>query len=146
VRFDRLELSAFGHFTGTLLDLSAPSPGLHLVYGDNEAGKSTALRAIRSFLYGIPHHSRDAFVHAGSELRLGAELRAESGGVLAAVRRKGRKNTLLSLDGAPLDEQRLQALIVDVRNLPPEGGAALEAKEIMPPQSPAQSQLPPASR
>ncbi len=113
MRFRRLELLAFGHFSGTVLEFAEPSPGLHVVYGNNEAGKSTALRAIRSFLYGIPHQSRDTFVHAGSELRLGAELCTESGDVLCAVRRKGRKNTLLAPDGAPIAESQLQSLTVD---------------------------------
>ncbi|MEO2006126.1 MAG: AAA family ATPase, partial [Candidatus Poribacteria bacterium] len=55
-------LTAFGHFTDASLDLSAGSEGMHIVYGANEAGKSTALRALRSFFYRIPARSDDNFL------------------------------------------------------------------------------------
>ena len=49
-----LALHAFGPFTDAVLDLSAGQEGLHLIYGPNEAGKSSALRALRQALFGIP--------------------------------------------------------------------------------------------
>lgn len=113
MRFARFELKAFGHFSDQVLDFAGPRPGFHLIYGNNEAGKSTALRAIRGFLYGIPHQSRDTFVHAGGDLLLAAEMIDPSGARLYALRRKGRKNTLLDADGAPLNEGLLQKTIVD---------------------------------
>ncbi len=113
MRFLRLELAAFGHFQGEVLDFSNKQPGFHLVYGSNEAGKSTALRAIRGFLYGIPQQSRDTFLHSGNDLRLGAELLTDDGSRFYAVRRKGRKNTLLDAEGVPMDEQRLEALCAE---------------------------------
>ena len=39
-----LALHAFGPFTDAVLDLSAGQEGLHLIYGPNEAGKSSALQ------------------------------------------------------------------------------------------------------
>jgi uncharacterized protein YhaN len=54
VRLLELHLLAFGPFTDRRLDLSAGSAGLHVVFGPNEAGKSSALRALRALLYGIP--------------------------------------------------------------------------------------------
>ena len=45
MRFLDLYLLAFGPFFGTRLDLGRPGV-LHLIFGPNEAGKSTALRAI----------------------------------------------------------------------------------------------------
>lgn len=53
----RLDLLAFGPFSGESLPLHMGEHGFHLVYGPNEAGKSTSLRAIRQFLYGIPTYS-----------------------------------------------------------------------------------------
>ena len=50
----RLDLRAFGPFSDVSLDLAAGSEGFHLIYGPNEAGKSSALRALRNLLYGIP--------------------------------------------------------------------------------------------
>ena len=42
----RLDLIACGPFSGMSLDLSNGNEGLQLIYGPNEAGKSSALRAI----------------------------------------------------------------------------------------------------
>jgi uncharacterized protein YhaN len=46
MRIDRLDLLAYGPFTEQSLDLADGDSGLHLIYGDNEAGKSTSLRAL----------------------------------------------------------------------------------------------------
>ena len=67
MRIAQLHLLAFGPFRGLELDFSAP--GIHLVMGRNEAGKSTTLRAIGSLLYGIDTNTPDAHVHKPSELR-----------------------------------------------------------------------------
>lgn len=90
-----LRLSAFGRFTDATLDLSGSGGGLHIVYGPNEAGKSTALRALRSFFFGIDVRSDDNFVHPYGEMRIGAALRHSDGQELNATRRKGVKKTLL---------------------------------------------------
>lgn len=101
MRLRRLDLIAFGPFHGTSLDLSAP--GLQVVYGPNEAGKSTALRSIVGLLYGIPHRTGDAHRHRTTDLRIGAVI--EHGEqVLDVVRRKGRTKTLLDREEEPLDD------------------------------------------
>ena len=64
----RLDLRAYGPFTGESLDFTPALHGLHLVYGPNEAGKSTTLRALRGLLYGIPLSCQDSFLHAGPDL------------------------------------------------------------------------------
>lgn len=111
MRIERLELRAFGPFTGEVLDLSAPAPALHLVHGRNEAGKSTTRRALEGLLYGIPERTPDAHLHAPSKLRVGGVLLAADGQRLHVVRRKGRKNTLLDEDEQPLDDGQLDALL-----------------------------------
>lgn len=93
-----LDLIAFGPFTKTAIDLSAGSQGLHLIYGANEAGKSSALRALRQLLYGIPERSTDDFVHPFSKMRVGGRLRSANGEVLEILRRKGRTRTLRTAD------------------------------------------------
>ena len=94
-----LALHAFGPFTDAVLDLSAGQEGLHLIYGPNEAGKSSALRALRQALFGIPAQSSDSFVHPYSKMRIGLTLRGGDGRTLQLIRRKGNRNTLLAADG-----------------------------------------------
>lgn len=110
MRFRRLELGKFGSFTGEHLEFAARSPDFHVVFGPNEAGKSTTLRAIKGFLYGIPHVSRDVYLHGGGELRIGAELEREQE-TRRLTRRKGRKATLLDEAGEPVPEEQLKALL-----------------------------------
>jgi uncharacterized protein YhaN len=99
----RLELAAFGSLRGVTLDLSRAEPCLQIVYGSNEAGKSTALRAISGLFYGIPETTPDVHSIKGPELRVGALLCDARGRELHVVRRKGRKQTLRSHAGEPLD-------------------------------------------
>jgi uncharacterized protein YhaN len=121
VRFRRLDLIAFGRFTDVSLELQRPAD-LHLVYGSNEAGKTTALRAIQELLYGMPVHTDLAFLHPMNRLRLGAVVEGAHGETLEIVRRKGRVDTLRTPDDEPVPEARLAALL---------GGAGRQAFETM---------------
>jgi uncharacterized protein YhaN len=100
---------AYGPFTNVELDLGAP--GIQMVYGKNEAGKSTALRAITGLFYGIAKNTPDAHVHKMPDLRVGGSVRSASGGTLHLVRRKGKDNTLLDRDGRAVDEAVLARLL-----------------------------------
>ena len=74
MRFERLDFSAFGPFTGLSLDLSGGAPGgFHIVFGPNEAGKSSALRGVHDLLFGFPERTPDAHVHPNAELRDGPD-------------------------------------------------------------------------
>ncbi|MEV3921121.1 AAA family ATPase [Actinomadura coerulea] len=109
MRIERLDLTAYGAFDGhSLHDLGAP--GVHLVYGPNEAGKSTALSALDELLYGISHHSRYAFRHS-SRTRLGARLSAADGVALEIVRRKRLKDGLVDGDGEPISDEVFAAFL-----------------------------------
>jgi uncharacterized protein YhaN len=82
-----------------------------VVFGPNEAGKSSALRAIHDLLYGIPARSPDDFIHRYAELRVGARLHFSDGEELAFLRRKGAKDTLRTYDDSDkLAEGRLAEL------------------------------------
>lgn len=108
MRIDRLDLIAYGPFAEKSLDLSAGESGLHLIYGDNEAGKSTSLRALIAWLFGIPKSSRDNYVFSYPQLRIGGKLRLADGRSIEFTRRKGTKNTLMDSNGdAPLDDSVL---------------------------------------
>ena len=108
-----LNFLAFGPFSERKLVFDQ-SDKLQVVYGPNEAGKSSALRGLSAFLYGIDVRSTDNFVHAHNKLRIEGCLRAANGQALAFARRKGQKNTLLSLSGEPLDDKVLAPFLQGV--------------------------------
>lgn len=85
-----IKLIAFGPFTEKVLDLSAGQEGLHIIYGPNEAGKSSALRALRQMFYGIPERSMDDFMHPYSKIRIGALLRRSDGSIHRVYPEKGK--------------------------------------------------------
>lgn len=47
MRFQRLHIPAFGPFTNLELSFPSAENDFHVIYGGNEAGKSSLLRAIR---------------------------------------------------------------------------------------------------
>ncbi len=102
-----LRLAAYGPFTDERLDLSAGHQGLHLIYGPNEAGKSSALRGLKALLFGMGHQTTDNFVHRYVDLRVAGRLRDSDDTELELVRFKRRKNSLLSPQGEPVDEALL---------------------------------------
>ncbi|MBO0752318.1 MAG: AAA family ATPase, partial [Bradyrhizobiaceae bacterium] len=107
MRITSLHLQAYGHFTGCSLDFGrAPCdpPGLHLVYGHNEAGKSTTLRALSSVLFGYPHGVIDGFKHDAKDIAIGIDLLAADGRTLSFVRRRRGKRALTAADGSALEE------------------------------------------
>lgn len=58
MRIRKLGLRRYGKFTDGVIDFgerSAGAPDLHIVYGPNEAGKSTAMSACMDLFYGIHH-------------------------------------------------------------------------------------------
>jgi uncharacterized protein YhaN len=102
-----LNLKAVGPFTDVDLDLSGGEHGLHLIYGPNEAGKSSTLRALTHLLFRFPQRSSDDFIHPNEQLRIGGRLRKSSGDELEIIRRRGQKNTLRGPDDTSIvpDEQ-----------------------------------------
>ena len=99
MKFARLYLKAFGPFHDRVIELSNDTDkDFHVLFGPNEAGKSTTLRAVTSFLFGIPERTSDAFLHDYNSLRVGATLVMPDGSSLSAMRRKARKNTLFAID------------------------------------------------
>lgn len=112
MRIDELRLLAFGPFTGQVLDFSRGTHGVHVVYGPNEAGKSSTLRALRDALFGIPHLSRDNFRHDYPAMRIGFTLRGADDRVFSAIRKKGNRNTLLNAaTEEPLSDAGLVSLV-----------------------------------
>ena len=113
MRIERLDLVAFGPFTATSLDLSAP--GLQVVYGPNEAGKSTARAAVSTLLYDFELRSPYAFVHPLAKLQLSGRIIGEDGVALEVVRHKRNKDPLVEASsGAPVAPARWAGLLQGV--------------------------------
>ena len=111
----QLDLLAVGPFTQVSLDFSNGNHGLHLVFGPNEAGKSSALRAITDFFYGFPSRTSDDFLHPYKNLRVGGTVGHSDGTVQRLVRRKGNQNTLRDeSDTSPVSDEILRKYLGDV--------------------------------
>ena len=50
MKLQRAQVTAFGRFQNLSLDFA---PGLNVIYGHNEAGKSTLLHFLRGMLFGL---------------------------------------------------------------------------------------------
>ena len=106
MRLARLDLFRFGPFTDRALAFREDAR-LHVVYGPNEAGKTSAHAAVRNLLFGFPHQTTFDFLHRSNELLLGGEVIASDGRRLAFHRRKGTKQTLRNPDGTALPDDAL---------------------------------------
>ncbi|RTM09950.1 MAG: hypothetical protein EKK31_04380 [Hyphomicrobiales bacterium] len=111
MRLRRLDLTRYGKFTDNAIDFGekpASGPDFHIVFGLNEAGKSTALSAYLDLLFGIEERSRYNFLHDYSSMRVGGLLEF-AGQTLAVSRTKSRSNSLHDAEGRPLSEIAISA-------------------------------------
>ena len=124
-----LFLKAFGPFSNAALDFSGPA-NLHVIYGSNEAGKSSALRAMTDLRYGIPPRSKDDFVHEFKDMLLAGCFEDVAGRAVGLVRRKGNKDPLMNADPATGAQMAGSAVSPEVL-LALTGGVAREQFETM---------------
>ena len=110
MRLRRLSLHRYGHFAGCDLDFPHAEKDFHLIFGNNEAGKSTTLSAVSDLLFGFPHSTAYDFRFDAPLLRVGATLE-HAGQTLALRRRKGKKDTLLDDAETPIGEGPLTAML-----------------------------------
>ena len=101
MRLRRLDLIRYGHFTDFTIDFGARSESdidLHIIYGPNEAGKSTSFEGFLDLLFGIPNRSKYNFLHDYENMRIGGAL--EIGGeAVELIRIKKSKNDLINPAG-----------------------------------------------
>ncbi|RWM47847.1 MAG: hypothetical protein EOR78_30130 [Mesorhizobium sp.] len=111
MRLRRLDLTRYGKFTDKAIDFGpkpASGPDLHIVFGLNEAGKSTALSAYLDLLFGIEERSRYNFLHDYSSMRIGGVLEFEEQSLVFS-RIKSRNNAVHDAQGQPLSEIAIAA-------------------------------------
>lgn len=108
MRIREVEIEHFGMLHGLRLELPGDLP--HVVFGPNEAGKSTLLQVIRELLFGFPTRNRYAFEDHAGEMAATAMLELANGGHLRFRRRKGRSNVVVGEhveNGDPVDAASL---------------------------------------
>lgn len=111
MRLRELDLVRYGKFTERRLDFGPQTPGspdLHIVYGPNEAGKSTLFSGFLDLLFGIEHYSGYGFLHPYQTMRVGGTLEA-AGRTHRAYRIKRKANTLVGADDQPLPDNLFSA-------------------------------------
>jgi uncharacterized protein YhaN len=109
MKFRTLTFRRFGAFADRTLDFGANGQNLHVIYGSNEAGKSTALKGITYFLFGFPKAGTHDFRFRLTEQRVASTFVDQSANEWSAIRRRGNKNTLREADDkSPFPEEMLQ--------------------------------------
>ena len=115
MRINRLDLTRYGRFTDHVLDFGTAGgkPDLHIIYGPNEAGKSTTFSALLDLLFGIEHKSRYNFLHPYPAMKIGASLQLQ-GAAQELVRTKARVNSLQDDAGRALPDMLISAELGDI--------------------------------
>jgi len=111
MKLKRLDLKAFGPFTDRTLEFDSKKPGLHIIFGPNEAGKSSSLRALKALLYGFHQQTPDNFLHSYDQLLVGGCLENRDGQEISFQRRKKRVGDLLDTAGNLMDADDLAAFL-----------------------------------
>ncbi|HEV7309572.1 AAA family ATPase [Ensifer sp.] len=113
MRLRALDLVRYGKFTGRRLDFgeqAAGTPDLHIVYGPNEAGKSTLFSGFLDLLFGIEHSSPYGFLHPYPTMRVGGTIEA-AGRSYSAFRVKRKTNSLLGADDQSLPDNLFSGML-----------------------------------
>jgi len=108
MRLNRLDLTRYGKFTGKSISFGEKVAGktdLHLIYGLNEAGKSTLFSAYLDLLFGIGPQSPYNFIHSYTAMRIGAQLEFADGP--RDLLRVKRRESLLDAQERPISDAAL---------------------------------------
>lgn len=108
MKISKIRFEKIGPFDDTTLDFSKGNPGLHIVYGANEAGKSSALKYIQWFLFGVPKQNDDNFKHEFNKFVIESTLLDSNGKTNILKRRKVPENKTL-VDASNTDATSLLA-------------------------------------
>lgn len=125
MRLRQLDLELFGRFSGKRLDFgprrTVGVPDFHVIYGPNEAGKTTTMEGFLRLLYGFPHREPYDFLHQRKNLRVSGILDIE-GAETGFTRLPTRDPSLRDARDQELPNSALQAHLSglseeDYRNL-----------------------------
>ena len=113
MRLNRLDLTRYGKFTDHVIDFGKAEngqPDFHIVYGLNEAGKSTTFAAYLDLLFGMHQQTPYNFLHPYGSMRIGAQLEID-GAVHELARLKQRTGSLVDARGTPVNDALLVAAL-----------------------------------
>jgi uncharacterized protein YhaN len=104
MRLRQLNLDVFGHFSGHQYDFGDRSEcDFHILYGPNEAGKTTTMEGYLRLLYGFPLRERYAFQHQRKNLQVSGLLEID-GDARQITRLPSSNGALVDAHGNPLPE------------------------------------------
>lgn len=108
MRLRSLSLDRFGHFTSHTLEFGAADdrPDFHIIYGPNEAGKTTTMEAALRLFYGFPHREPYAFKHQRANLSVSGVVEI-AGETRSFTRLPKRSGALVDASGAALPDTAL---------------------------------------
>ena len=106
MRIDSLNLLRYGHFANREISFPPAKPDFYVIYGDNEAGKSTLLRGISALFFGVPVRTPDVHSCKGPELRIEGTI-SDGARQFSFRRRKGTIGTLLNPDETQIQDNAL---------------------------------------
>ena len=109
MRFGELHLLKYGNFEGCDLAFPKQPIDFHVIFGPNEAGKSTTLAAVGDLLFGFPSRISQAYRFDASLLRVGGVL--EQGSQQTQVRRKRGRGSLMDGQDSSIDEAVLTGML-----------------------------------
>ena len=116
MRLRQLDLAAFGHFTDRTIDFGAAPAGgsdFHIVFGHNEAGKTTLMEGYLRLLFGFPAKDAYAFKHQRANLRVGGVLEID-GRAHSLTRLSKRAPNLLDGQGQVTPDTILTSALRDL--------------------------------
>ncbi|HEY2446042.1 MAG TPA: AAA family ATPase [Rhizomicrobium sp.] len=128
MRIEQLRLDRFGILRDKTFVFKGSA--FHVIGGPNGTGKSTIRASLSDLLFGFPHSSPWAIGFEQNQLKLGAVICSNAGQSLNFERSKGRRTTLASADGAPLDEAVLQSFLTGIDRRTFEALYALDAERL----------------
>jgi len=115
MRLNRLELIRYGRFKDAAIVFPAPAsnaPDVTIIFGPNEAGKSTAYNAYLELLFGLKAGKHPyAFRFDRSDLLVGAELVLPDSGNTIVRRTSKKSQSLVDEENRPLNEALLSGAL-----------------------------------